>query len=56
MRETHGPVTGSFSYAAGSTSSTASFSTFQSGLAGTVDWITQKNFSYDKLDGKGPSK
>lgn len=55
MRTTHGALTGSMAFDPGSTNASASFSQFQSGAEGTQDWYYQTGFSYDALDGSGPS-
>ena len=55
MRTTHGALTGSMAFDPGSTNASASFSQFQAGAEGTQDWYYQTGFSYDTLDGTGPS-
>lgn len=54
-RNSHGPITGEFSFNSGTTNLAATFSQFQSGVDGNLVWTYQSGFSYDALSGSGPS-
>lgn len=55
VRAAVGPVTGTMSFAAGSTGSTANVTTEREGVVATTNWTHADAFNIDNLDGTGPS-
>jgi len=54
-RETHGPITGEYSYTLAAGDGGGQFSIFSSGIDGTTDWFYQTGWNLDKMDGSGIS-